>query len=114
MQVIAGVVLLEQFLGIAWIARRFVEIDDAIVGLARAHPLVESLALGLANFGVIRRAPERRKGGSVDLEPARARLVDELFVTRDQIFSGRRRVLARISDVVDPFEDDDMRRTRVR
>jgi hypothetical protein len=34
-------------------------------------------------------------------------------VTGDEIFSGRRRVLPCISDVVDPFEHDDMRRTRV-
>src|SRR5919204_5526360 len=97
-QVVAGIVRLEKLLGIVRVARRLVEIDDAIVGVPGPNPLVQSLTLFFASFGVIRRTPERRQRRAVDPDPSRVRLFDELLVSGDEIFSGRRRILSRVSD----------------
>src|SRR5262245_50108320 len=102
MQVIAGVIRRQELRRRGWITRDLVEVDDRIVGLARANPFVERLTLGLAFSRPIRGAFERRECGAVHLQAARPRPFDELLVSRDQIRRARAWVRARDYDVVDP------------
>src|SRR5438034_4679556 len=60
-QVIAGVERRAEGAGLRRIARGRVEVDHAVVGLARADPLVDGLTLGLADRGEVHRAFERRQ-----------------------------------------------------
>src|SRR2546423_12223620 len=73
MEVVARIVLAEELLWIAGIARGIVEIDDAVVALAVPNPLVERLALRFAGLGVIVRAPERCQRRAEDLQPSGVR-----------------------------------------
>jgi hypothetical protein len=95
MEVVAPIEALEELLRIARIARGLVEIDDAIVGVAGPNPLVECLALRLADVGVVRRAPERRQSPSHNLESAGVRARDQLLVRGDEILGKGMRPRAR-------------------
>ena len=95
------------------VAHRGVEVDDPVVGAARADPRVESLPLGLARLRPVEGALERQEGGTVDGQPARVRPLDHRPVPRDQVVDGRPRIVERHPDVVGRLEDDHVGRPRL-
>src|SRR5438094_9530238 len=92
------------------VADRGVEIEDAIVGLAGSNPLVERLALGLSLWCPVVRVLKWRERRPEDPEALRAGALNHLFVRRDEFRRAGRGALSRLPDVVDAFEDDDVRR----
>src|SRR5262245_35307608 len=114
MQVVARVVRRQEFLRIAWILSRGIEIDHAVEGLTGAYPPVQRLAIPLANVGVVRRAIEWRERSAVDLQPPRVSLRDHLLVAGNDVLRSRCRIRSSIADVVDTFHHHDVRNTRLR
>jgi hypothetical protein len=112
--VVARFVDRQEHFRVAWIACRFIKIDHGIVPFARPNPLIKRLALCFADVGVICRTVERRQRRPIDLQPSRVRLFDELLVPGDEVFGRRGWVLPGNANVVDSFQHDDVRDTRLR
>jgi hypothetical protein len=85
---IARVILRQELGRLLRIANNGVEVDDAVVLLARTNPLVERLALGLAFRRPVGGALERRQRSAVDPQAPGARPGDQLAVGGDQILSA--------------------------
>jgi hypothetical protein len=86
MEVIARIVERKKRLRLFRIAGHPVKIDHGVVCLACSNPLVERLALCFSDLGVIGSAVEWRQRGSINLQPMRVRLLDQLLMARDEVF----------------------------
>ncbi len=106
---ISRVVLREELGRVGGIARGDIEIDDRVVRLAGANPLVDQRALGLALLREVRRAFKRGQRRAVNPQPSGVGPLDQLLVPGDDVFGGRRRVLTRLPDVIDAFQHDHVR-----
>ena len=109
MQVVARIVGRQHLLRVARVAGRLVEVDHAVIGLARSNPLVQRLSLRFADVRVIAGAPEGRQRRAENLHAPGVSPHDQLLVSGDEVLGGGRRILPRVADVVDPFHDDDVR-----
>ena len=119
-QVIHGLVLRQHLQRMDRIAHRHVEIDDAVVGFARANPFVHGLPACVLVGRIIRRerreagAFERQQRAADDLQAARVRTLDQLAEPGDQFSRRGQRRSAQAAgpaqaEIVDPFEHDDVR-----
>src|ERR1700676_586200 len=92
MEMVAAVEGGAQPVGSCRVAHRLVEVDDAVEGVARANPLVQSLApcflLGVEEAGY-REAVERGQRRAKDLDAAVVRAPDQLLHGRDQLVDAR-------------------------
>lgn len=93
---------------LAVVAHEAVEVEDAVEAAAGAYPLVDDGACGLVEVGPVAVAAEGGDGGAVDGEAAGMGFVDEALVGSDELLCGALGVGAP-PDVVDAFEDDDVR-----
>ena len=95
------------------ITGRGVEVEERVVRVAGPDPVVQRLTLGFALRREVVRAVEGRERRAEDLQATRMGAIDDLLVRRDQIVRARGRLLARATDVVDAFQEDQMRDARL-
>jgi hypothetical protein len=107
-QVIAGIVGGQHLFRIAGIARGFIEVDHAVIGVAGPDPFVQRLTLRFAGVGVISRAPEGGERRTENLHASRVRPHDQLLVSGNEVLGAGSRSLTGVPDVVDPFHHDDV------
>src|SRR5579859_7357711 len=106
MQVVAGVEVGTQPLGIIRIARGGLEIHYGVEGSAGADPSIERLPDRFSFLSCIIGALVRRQGAANRVYPMSMRPLDELLKCANQ-FVRRYWLGISASDIVDAFEHDD-------
>ena len=87
MQVVAGIELRPEVIGICWIAHNLVEIDHRIKVARRPNPLVDHLAVGLScrSRKIKTRAHERQDRTACHPDAVGASTLDDLLVRAEDV-----------------------------